>query len=247
MRLPLISIAVVAIAVTVAAPAFADKKQVNADATEILAIKEISRGHINASTNNKEENEIQIDEVIEEELVKYESPYDFELLREENKDIIAWIDIPGTMVDYPVLYDGTDRYLNMNLGGEKSVAGSIYVDATAEAALEESVNIIYGHHMKNGSMFASIDDFSNDAFWSSHKEINIYKENEELHLKPALCVVGKSDITLREINDLDALKDFCNNKEITQGSIPSEMEELYVFVTCNYSGENYRTYLFCTK
>lgn len=245
MRLPFVSVIVVAVAAVLTIPTLADKKQAEAEAKNISVMKEFL-------TFESEVIETPMDLAVTytetaEAKDEYQSKYDFDSLRKENEDIIAWIDVPNSNIDYPVLFDGTDRYLHMNLGKEDSTAGSIYVDATAEKALNESINILYGHHMKNGTMFADVDEFSNQEFWNDHQEVNIYMEDKELNLRPVVCVVGKSDIALREIESIDDLKSFCKDKTITQGDIPDEWEDLYVLVTCNYTGDNYRTYLFCTK
>ena len=89
----------------------------------------------------------------EPEKEEYQSPYDFEKLKEENPDTIGWIHIPDTKISYPIV-QGTDNdfYLKHDFNGEASVAGSIYLDYESEGDFEGRNNILYGHNMKNGSM-----------------------------------------------------------------------------------------------
>lgn len=241
MRLPVITISIIAAAIVIATPALKDKKQAQIEAVTIQEIKENSYAETEETV---EDRQIETVAGIERETEEvYVSPYDFVELHKENKDIVAWINIPGSNIDYPVMFDGTDRYLHENLMNEPSSAGSIYVDANAKDALKDRVNIIYGHHMKDGSMFSDVDDFGSEEFWNSHTEVNIYMEDGELSLHPITCVVGPSDPELWNISDSKDLRDFCEGKVIAQGEIPDEWDHLYVLVTCNYSGSNYRTYV----
>ncbi len=104
-------------------------------------------------------------------------------LQEENEDVAAWITIPGTVIDYPVMHtpDIPDYYYRRGFDGRYSAYGMIYMDAACvlqgdeelyEAAAAEgkaSPNaIIYGHHMKNGSMFAALEKYSMENFYKEH-------------------------------------------------------------------------------
>lgn len=185
---------------------------------------------------------------LEGELIEeYESPYDFNELHDVNEDIIAWVNIPGTKIDYPIVFDGTDSYLHQNLDKEYSYSGTPYIDKEAENPLKDPVNIIYGHHMKNGTLFSDIDKYNDPSYFETHKDINIYTENEELNLHPVATITGKADAAIRTIQNADDLKSFAEGKDIAAGTLPDEVEDLYVFVTCNYSGNDFRTYLICTK
>lgn len=179
--------------------------------------------------------------------IPYESPYDFDKLHDVNEDIIAWVNIPGTKVDYPIVFDGTDGYLHQNLDKEYSYSGTPYIDKETENPLKDPVNIIYGHHMKNGTLFSDIDKYNDPSYFETHKDINIYTENEELNLHPVATITGKADAAIRTIQNADDLKSFAEGKDIAAGTLPDEVEDLYVFVTCNYSGNDFRTYLICTK
>jgi len=176
----------------------------------------------------------------------YESPYDFNELHDVNEDIIAWVNIPGTKVDYPIVFNGTDDYLHQNLDKEYSYSGTPFIDKEAENPLKDTVNIIYGHHMKNGTLFSDIDRYNDASYFDAHKDINVYTENETLNLHPVATITGKADAAIRTIQNADDLNAFAIGKNIV-GTLPEVVDELYVFVTCNYSGNNFRTYLVCTK
>ena len=96
-------------------------------------------------------------------------------LKTQNGDICAWIYIPGTDVDYPVL-QGSDNayYLNHDAYGEYSPDGSIFVDAGNNLDFEDFDTIIYGHNMSTGTMFKTLHNYEDDSFWESNRNVYIY-------------------------------------------------------------------------
>lgn len=94
---------------------------------------------------------------------------DFEALRDINPDIVAWIYIEGTNIHYPVV-KGNDNsyYLNRLFDGSVNGAGSIFMDYRNEADLSDRNTILYGHNMQNGSMFAQITKYRDQAFYDAH-------------------------------------------------------------------------------
>ena len=104
---------------------------------------------------------------------------------EANPDTIGWISIPGTEIDYPVMYtpEDPDFYLNHGFDQEPSAGGMIYLDAgddgggrkaqePAEAEAAKRINfILYGHHMKNGTMFAGLEQYRSAEFFEEHRTI----------------------------------------------------------------------------
>ncbi len=94
----------------------------------------------------------------------------FTELQEINQDIVGWVSIEGTPLDYPILQsDDNDYYLNRNYKKEYSIAGSIFMDYRNDASLNTQNTIIYGHRMKDNSMFNSLKNFLDKDFFDSHK------------------------------------------------------------------------------
>lgn len=85
-------------------------------------------------------------------------------------DMVAWITIDGTNIDYPVM-QGRDnvRYLNTDPFGSYSLTGSIYLDFRNSPNFSDPYSLIYGHHMEYGKMFGSLDSFLNPAYLEQHK------------------------------------------------------------------------------
>ncbi|MGL5434743.1 MAG: class B sortase [Lachnospiraceae bacterium] len=112
----------------------------------------------------------------EKELEKVEIPIDFEKLWEVNKDIYAWISIPGTVINYPVLQHQTDDsyYLNHTIEGIKGYPGTIYTESINDKDFSDTNTVVYGHNMKNGSMFGGLYHYKDAEFMRQYSDIYIY-------------------------------------------------------------------------
>ncbi len=101
---------------------------------------------------------------------------DFDKLKRINKDIYAWIRIPGTVIDYPILNREGDNsyYLRRNQYGYSDSNGSIFTEDFNKRDFSDPVTLIYGHNMSSGKMFGSIQKtYTNREFFESHKELLI--------------------------------------------------------------------------
>ena len=99
---------------------------------------------------------------------------DFAALQQINPDIVAWLRIPGVL-DYPVV-QGTDNsyYLHHTFRKEYNIAGSIFLDARNASDFSDGKNIIYGHNMRDGSMFHVLRKFQDLDFYQANREIWLY-------------------------------------------------------------------------
>lgn len=116
---------------------------------------------------------------------KIENPIDFESLTAEYPDIYAWIQIPGTNVDYPIVQreDDNSYYLNHTIDGKKKTEGSIYTENYNSKDFADANTIIYGHNMKNGSMFKTLHRYKDKQFLLDNSEIFIYQKDRVLKYK----------------------------------------------------------------
>ena len=116
---------------------------------------------------------------------KIEIPIDFETLQAQNPDIYAWIKIPETNVDYPIVQSSDDNgyYLNHDIYGEKKAEGAIFTENYNTKTFEDPNTVIYGHDMKNGSMFQSIHKYMDRSFFDKNREIIVYLPDQILHYK----------------------------------------------------------------
>lgn len=108
------------------------------------------------------------------------SPVDFPSWKDRNSDVYAWIRIPDTKIDYPILqggpYDG--YYLDHTIDGEAGYPGSIYTEKVNARDFTDFNTVIYGHNMKNGTMFKHLHKFKEKEFFDSHQFFEIYTEEE---------------------------------------------------------------------
>lgn len=142
----------------------------------------------------EEEPEIVVEEVQTEEepeivepddserLAVYNVPQkdiDWAALYEANPNIYAWITLPGTVIDYPVLQhpDELDYYLNHNIDGSKGYPGCIYSQIINSKEWDDPNTVLYGHNMKNGTMFAGLHLFEDYKFFEENRYVYVYSEN----------------------------------------------------------------------
>lgn len=108
-----------------------------------------------------------------------EKEIDFaELKATVNPDIYAWIYIPDTLIDYPVLQHPADNlyYLEHNLDGSRGYPGCIYTEDYNARDFSDPNTVVYGHNMKNGTMFAGLHKFEDSTYFGEHPYIYIYTE-----------------------------------------------------------------------
>ena len=108
-------------------------------------------------------------------------PVDFAGMWEVNEDVYAWITIPGTVIDYPILQHATDNtyYLNYNIDGSYGYPGCIYTENMNSKDFTDNNTVIYGHNMKNGTMFAGLHKFEDAGFFEENTEVFIYTPERE--------------------------------------------------------------------
>lgn len=112
-------------------------------------------------------------------------PIDFTALQAENPDVYAWIQIPGTSIDYPILQSQTDNtyYLNHALDGSEQPEGAIFTENYNTRTFEDPNTVIYGHDMKNGSMFQNLHNYEDREFFDTNRDVKIYLPDRILHYK----------------------------------------------------------------
>ena len=167
---------------------------------------------------------------------KYVSPIDFETLWKKNKDIIAWIKIPNTNIDYPILWNGDNEYY-------------LHHDIDDKPDVSSKHNIFYGHNMKNKSMFQNIIKFKNKDFFEQNRDIYIYTKDKEYHLKTMAALYTDASVDKRQVEfetdeEFKAYIDRMTEKN-SYRQIPSDdIDKLWSFITCSYEFNDARTILY---
>lgn len=118
---------------------------------------------------------------VDEELLKFRPTDDGEDnptlkdLKKLNPDVKAWIQVPKTNIDYPVVQGQDDmEYINKNVYGEFELSGAIFLSCLNKDDFSDPYNLVYGHNMKNGGMFADVADFTNKEYFETHQKGKLY-------------------------------------------------------------------------
>lgn len=127
----------------------------------------------------EEKKELPKQETVEEpETVpeQVEIPVNFQELQAMNPDIYAWIEIPGTEVNYPIVQSANDReyYLDHTIEGAEGLPGSIYTENLNTTTFEDKNTVVYGHNMRDKSMFGGLKYYADSTYMQEHKQIYIY-------------------------------------------------------------------------
>lgn len=188
-----------------------------------------------------------------EEFVQYKpvsgDDNSYQKLREINHDIIGWIEVYGTHIDYPVLQtDNNDKYLDETVNGEYSTAGSIFLDCRNSKDFSDFNSIIYGHHMSEGKMFGDLDKFAEKDFFETHKYGKLQlNDKRELGIEfMALVKTHGSDskifgMGIHSANEKKALVEHVYQNALQSREIAVEENDRLVFLdTCNFTFTNGR-------
>jgi sortase B len=124
---------------------------------------------------------------------------DFAALMQQEKDIYAWINIPETGVDYPILQSGDnkndDYWLNHNLDGSTGYPGTIFTERMFGKDFKPFNTVIYGHNMKNQTMFGGLHNYEHDDYLEKHPYIYIYTP-QMTYKYQVVCAATISDVHL---------------------------------------------------
>lgn len=143
---------------------------------QLSSLKNESEKNTQENNENIAEETPIVDELAELGITVPEKNLDWDALYEENEHIYAWIYIPGTKVDYPILQhpEIDDYYLNRNLDGSTGYPGCIYSETVTSKNFTDYNTLVYGHNMKNDTMFGSLHDYENAMFLDEYHYVYIY-------------------------------------------------------------------------
>ncbi len=97
---------------------------------------------------------------------------DFDALRENGPDIIGWLNLPDTVINYPVTQtDDNEYYLHHLYDGTYNKVGCLFADYENKADFSDRNTIIYGHNMRDGSMFAALNEYDEQSYFDTHKQM----------------------------------------------------------------------------
>ena len=182
------------------------------------------------------------DIVSDEENNKFNDMY--EELKSINHDYKFWITLEDTKIDYPVV-QGEDNnfYLSNDFYKENSISGTIFLDYKNN--LEDKNLILYGHNMRDGSMFAAINKFKEKDFFDSGKIKIVTEDEERIYEVFSVFVEDANNINLQSKfnseEDYIAYINELKKKSYYKKEIDSDFSNIITLYTCSYEFENART------
>ena len=193
----------------------------------------------------------------DEELLKFRPADDggnnptLEDLKKKNPDVKAWLQVPETNIDYPVVQGQDDmEYINKNVYGEFELSGAIFLSCLNKDDFSDSYNLIYGHNMKNGGMFADVVDFINKKYFDEHKKGKLYLTNETKKIQFFACMkVTASDTKIYHPDgyrkeNLDDLLNYIREHAVQYRDLNVTKEDsLIALSTCSEAETNGRVVL----
>lgn len=194
-----------------------------------------------------------LDESGEEELVLTVLD-EYKTLYNKNRSLIGWLKIDDTNIDYPVMQSpNPDYYLTHNFNQEHDNNGSIFLDPDCDIVHRNTNLILYGHHMRSGKMFGSLDSYSSESFYEEHKYITfdtIYEKGTyEVMYVFRSRIYNEDDVVFKyyQFIDVDSEQEFYSNmNEMAEmalydtGVTAVYGDELLTLSTCDYREENGR-------
>ena len=200
--------------------------------------------------------EIQVtvrDEAGEEEIILTVLD-EYKTLYNKNRSLIGWLKIDDTNIDYPVMQSpDPNYYLTHNFNQEHDNNGSIFLDPDCDIVHRNTNLILYGHHMRSGKMFGSLDSYSSEAFYEEHKYITfdtIYERGTyEVMYVFRSHIYNEDEIVFKyyQFIDVDSEQEFYSNmNEMAEMSLYDTGvtavygDKLLTLSTCDYREENGR-------
>lgn len=177
----------------------------------------------------------------------------FTSLYEKNNDFFGWITIAGTNINYPVMYTPEDPeyYLSRDFDKSESKSGVPFLDGNCTA--DGGIYLIYGHNMKNGTMFASLLSYEEKEFWENHKTITLDRMDEKNEYEVFAAFYSKvytMDMgefryyQYTDLSDADVFEEYMENVKalaLYDTEIRAEYgEEILLLSTCSYHTKNGR-------
>lgn len=177
---------------------------------------------------------------------------DWDYLKSVNEDIVGWINIENTVINYPILKDNSNLYyLKYNYLKKYNSNGSI-ITLSNSTFCNSSETIIYGHNMENGSMFSSLSNYLNENFLLSHQKIEIYTPyaNYEGIIFSAYTDSVLEEESISNLSFSEKIEHYISKSEVNINDV-SIREKVIKLITCSYinattNPTNQRYYIIAT-
>jgi sortase, srtB family len=168
--------------------------------------------------------------------------------KEINEDVVAYIEIPGTYVNYPVVQaKDNDFYLTRGLDKEYDIAGSLFLDAINDNKFNDENTIIYGHHLEIDSMFTVLDGYRKQDFANAHKTLYLTTEDGLREYRIFSAYGTPQSYNYRTINfaypedKIEYFNEKKNKSEVDMGDTEfTTLDSFLTLSTCQYDYNDQR-------
>lgn len=172
---------------------------------------------------------------------------DFSSLQEINPEIIGWIRNDRTGIDYPVMQtDNNNYYLNHMYNGEYNSSGAIFVDYRCCGDFSDKNTVIYGHHMRNGTMFGDLEQYKDQEFFDAHPVMMLCTPNGDYFIELICGTVedGTYEFVRFDFESDEAFLDYVDGFR-ARSTFVSDVEvqaedQIISLCTCSYEWNNAR-------
>ena len=170
----------------------------------------------------------------------------FDALWEINRDIVAWVHVPDTVVDYPIAQSqDNDYYLYRLPDGTYNGAGTLFLDYRCSDDFTDFVSVIYGHNMKNDTMFGQLTSYKKQSYYEAHPVLYLLTPKGDYRVELFAGYTTSSDSqTYRLIYAQDEKAAFINRaKQVSDFQTDVEvtdLDRLLILSTCAYEYKNAR-------
>lgn len=211
------------------------KQVAQIDMSGVLEAEELSENDETGNENDKTKNKKK-----KENLSFPAASIDFTYLKSVNPDICGWIYLYDSIINYPIV-QGSDNetYLTHAYDKQYSTFGSIFVDMQNSNDFTDRNTIIYGHNMKNGSMFGVLKQYQNESYYQGHKYIYIFTESKiyRYEVCSIYTTTADSDIyttTYNEKEDWIAYEQKILNNSIIDTNVSLEKNDTIITLSTCY-------------
>lgn len=176
---------------------------------------------------------------------------DFDSLQKINEDAVAWLFCLDTPINYVVAHGSdNDFYLRRQLDGSYANCGTLFMDYRNSDDFSDWNTVIYGHHMKNGTMFASLVEYKNQNYYDAHPVIYLYVPGHRYQLQVVAGFVTSTDDLIYYIPSIKSERDRILENALQKSTFVSNAtvnddDRLVTLSTCTYEYDNARYVLIC--
>lgn len=181
---------------------------------------------------------IKKEEINGEVVYSYSDQYEF-----YNDDTVAWLIVPNTNINYPVVQsDNNEYYLNHNYKKKKNSAGWVFLDKDNNLLSDDQNIVIYGHHRKDGIMFGDVDKLMKKKYYDENDGtiILVYADRNDYYKIFSVYSVDSDDFyTTKNFKDFDdTIKEFEKRSEIDFNRDLKNVEQILTLSTCHNNNKD---------